>query len=208
MTIAVAPIRGEHVARVAALHCQALGGLVTALGPAAAAEFYDGYLASRSCLGFVEERADIVRGFVLGSAHPERMRHEALRANFRGIAGRALARAFRRPGLWRLLAAGTLGARARAFDRRAPELTYIAVRDDARGVGIGRVLLTAFEAGLRAQGIRRYELSVEADNRGALAFYEGHGLRPIGTYEEFGVTYRRYAQDLTSGSGSGAPEGR
>lgn len=192
----VAPFRREHVARVAELHCRALRGLLSAMGPATAAAFYEGYLASPRCVAFVDEHAGVVRGFVLGSADPERMRRDALRANPRGILRGMVATVFRRPGVLRQLADGATGLRGGGFDARAPELIYIAVREDARGAGVGSALLAAFHSALRGKGVGRYELSVETDNQEAVAFYESRGLRQTGTYRQFGTTYCRYALEL------------
>ena len=200
----VAPFRREHVAQVAELHCKTLPGLLSALGPAAAAAFYEGYLSSPRCVAVVDEHDGVVRGFVLGSGDPERMRRDALRANRLGILRATVASVLRRPGVLRRLADGAAGLRRGSYDPRAPELTYIAVLEDARGAGVGSLLLSAFHAALRAQGVGRYELSVEADNHGAVAFYESRGLRQIGTYRQFGATYRRYALELLPASGTEA----
>ncbi len=55
------PFRREHVARVAALHCRALPGLLSTLGAAATAAFYEGYLASPRCVAFIDEENGVVR---------------------------------------------------------------------------------------------------------------------------------------------------
>lgn len=194
----VAPFCREHVARVAELHCLALPGLLSALGPAAAAAFYEGYLASPRCVAFIDEHEGVIRGFVLGSADPGGMRRDALRANARGILRAVAASVLRRPRVLRLLVGGAAGLRGGGFDPRAPELTYIAVRADARGGGVGSALLAAFHSALRGQGVLRYELSVEADSREAVAFYEARRLHQIGTYRQFGATYHRYARELSA----------
>jgi ribosomal protein S18 acetylase RimI-like enzyme len=196
MTVVVAPFRREHVGRVAVLHCRALPGLLSALGSAAAAAFYEGYLASPRCVAFVDEQDATLRGFVLGSDDPETMRRDALRANTSGIALRTGASLLRRPRALLYLVGAAAGPRQGGFDPRAPELTYIAVREEARGAGVGSALLAAFDAGLRLRGVARYELSVEADNEAAMAFYEAKGLKPTGSYRQFGRTYRRYAKQL------------
>jgi len=192
----VTPLRAVHIAPVADLHCRALPGLLSGLGPAVAAAFYAGYLASPHCVAFADERQGVLRGFVLGSGDPARMRRDALRANIRGILSRMIAALLRRPGAIRLLLGGVAGPRGGGFDPRSPELTYIAVREDARGAGVGGALLEAFHSALRARGVRRYELSVETDNREAVAFYERRGLREVGAYRQFGRGYRRYALEL------------
>jgi ribosomal protein S18 acetylase RimI-like enzyme len=192
----VVPLGREHIAAVAALHYRALGGLLTMLGPAAIAPFYRGYLDSPRCIAFVDVREGALRGFVLGSSAPAAMRRDALRANLVGIAA-GMARALLwRPRLLRHVLSGVSGMRGAAFDPTAPELTYVAVREDARGNGSGGALLRAFGAALRRQGVTRYELSVEASNRAALAFYESHGLRQTGSYRQFETTYHRYACDV------------
>ena len=204
MGIVVAPFRREHVARVADLHCRALPGLLSAMGPTAAGAFYEGYLASPRCVAFVDAHDGVVRGFVLGSGDPEGMRRDALRANILGILRGMAVSVLRRPSVLRLLVGGAAALSAGGYDPRAPELTYIAVREDARGAGVGSALLAAFHFALRAQGIGRYELSVEADNHGAVTFYESRGLRQAGTYRQFATTYRRYALELAPASGTQA----
>jgi len=201
----VTPFQSGHVERVADLHCRTLGGLLTALGPKSAAAFYSGYVASPACIAYVEEQGGVLRGFVLGSGDPERMRKDALRANRGSIGWAVAARVLRQPSLLRLVLDGARGLRpdeAGGFDPRAPELTYIAVREDARGAGVGSALLDAFHAALRAQGFEEYELSVEADNAQAVAFYESRGLRQTGTYRQFGTTYRRYVREIAWGTRS------
>jgi ribosomal protein S18 acetylase RimI-like enzyme len=201
LTVVVAPFRREHVRRVAVLHCRTLPGLLTALGPSAAAAFYEGYLASPRCVAFVDEHDAVLRGFVLGSDDPEGMRRDALGANPAGILLRTAAAVLCRPGALALLVGAAAGPRQGGFDLRAPELTYIAVREEARGTGVGSALLAAFDAGLRERGVARYELSVEVENEAAVTFYEARGLERTSSYRQFGTTYRRYAKELPRRSG-------
>jgi ribosomal protein S18 acetylase RimI-like enzyme len=192
MRATLTPIRREHVAAVAALHHQALGGLISLLGPTAIASLYRGYLASPRCTGLVAEIEGVVRGFVLGSVDPDGLRRDALRANLTGIAWGVL----RRPRLARHVLEDIRGGDANAFDPCTPELTYLAVTGDARGTGVGSDLMRAFDAALRRLGVARYELSVEASNQPALRFYEARGLRRLSSYRRFDTTYYRYALDI------------
>jgi ribosomal protein S18 acetylase RimI-like enzyme len=196
MRLVVAPFRREHVARVAELHCSALPGLLSLLGRGATVAFYSGYVDSRRCVGFVDEHDDVVRGFIVGSDDPQGMRRDAMRANGSRILLSLATGVVRRPGVLRPLVDAVVGLRYGGFDSHVPELTYIAVRSDARGAGIGSALLTAFDAALRARGVNRYELSVEDDNHRAVAFYNSHGLRQTGTYRQFSTMYRRYQREL------------
>jgi ribosomal protein S18 acetylase RimI-like enzyme len=195
MRAALTPLGRQHVTAVAALHQHALGGLLTRLGRDAIASLYLGYLASPRCTAFVAEADGVVRGFVLGSAEPEAMRRDALRSNLPGIARGVACGVLRQPGLARHVLGG-FGGLPGSFDPRTPELTYIAVGDDARGAGVGSELLRTFDASLRRCGITHYELSVEASNHAALKFYEARGFRRTSSYLQFDTTYHRYAFDV------------
>jgi ribosomal protein S18 acetylase RimI-like enzyme len=196
MRATLTPIRREHVPAVAALHHQALGGLISLLGPAAIASVYRGYLASPRCTGWVAEIDGVVRGFVLGSIDPDGMRRDALRANLTGIACGVARGVLQRPRLARHVLADIRGGDADAFDPRTPELTYLAVAGDARGTGVGSDLLRAFDAALRRVGATRYEFSVEASNQTALRFYEARGLRRLSSYRRFDTVCYRYALEI------------
>ena len=65
-------------------------------------------------------------------------------------------------------------------DEQTPELT-IAVVPSRRGRGYGDELLTALLAQAREDGYAAVSLSVEPDNP-ALALYERHGFRRVGTH--------------------------
>ena len=55
----------------------------------------------------------------------------------------------------------------------------LAVRDDARGQGIGRALMDEATAVARASACERVVLDVIAENEGAIAFYERLGFAPV-----------------------------
>jgi ribosomal protein S18 acetylase RimI-like enzyme len=191
----LAPIRGEDVALVAKLHCEALPGLLSALGPALAQAVYEGYVASPRRLGFVEVEGGALQGFVLGSDSPEAWRREARGADPWAILRGVAAGLRRRPrALWDVLSLARAGAGA--FDPRTPELTYLAVAEGARRRGVGARLFDAFAGAARARGARAFELSVEVDNPRAAAFYEARGMRVVRAYRQFGRAYRRYRLDL------------
>jgi len=57
------------------------------------------------------------------------------------------------------------------------ELLSLAVTPTERGAGLGRRLLEALLAGLRARGARRVHLEVRSSNAAALALYESLGFR-------------------------------
>jgi ribosomal protein S18 acetylase RimI-like enzyme len=54
----------------------------------------------------------------------------------------------------------------------------LAVKEDARRMGIGRALMRAGEAWARERGLPVLSLDMWSTNQGALAFYERLGYRP------------------------------
>ena len=62
---------------------------------------------------------------------------------------------------------------------RAGEVETLSVHPDARGRGIGTLLLRAVEDALAGLGVDELSLHVVSNNHKATAFYERHGLRPF-----------------------------
>lgn len=81
-----------------------------------------------------------------------------------------------------------LGGRA----RHVVQLCTLAVDPDLHGRGVARAMIEESLATLRAAGILRVELTVEADNPRAIAFYQRLGFRHEGTLERF---YKRAGDD-------------
>jgi mycothiol synthase len=83
------------------------------------------------------------------------------------------------PALWLVLedeqglAGAALGER---WDGGLGYVAQLAVAPRARGLGHGRTLLLALFEAFRADGLRRAELSVHGDNRGAARLYESVGM--------------------------------
>jgi putative acetyltransferase len=70
--------------------------------------------------------------------------------------------------------------------RHVAVLGTLAVSPDAHGQGVGRAMMNEAVSMLRALGIRRIELLVEADNQKARAFYSTLG------FEQEGVLRKAY----------------
>jgi ribosomal protein S18 acetylase RimI-like enzyme len=83
------------------------------------------------------------------------------------------------PALWLVLEDGEGIAGAALGERWDDGLGYVAqlaVAPRARGLGHGRTLLLSLFEAFRADGLRRAELSVHGDNRGAARLYESVGM--------------------------------
>jgi ribosomal protein S18 acetylase RimI-like enzyme len=139
-----------------------------------------------------------VRGFVLGSARPDLLKSAVARANPTAVVAGTILGVLRRPTALSWLLKSFKGPDEGSYDHQAPELTYVAVAREARGSGVGGKLVDAFTAAMRKAGIPAYELSVDDDNAGAIAFYEGRSFALVGRYREFGVQHRRYRRETTS----------
>jgi len=61
---------------------------------------------------------------------------------------------------------------------RVGELETLAVAEDARGEGIGALLVEACRERLRAEGVSHWAVGVVEANDGATRFYERAGFRP------------------------------
>ena len=71
-----------------------------------------------------------------------------------------------------------LGAGMAGYDGHRGWVNYLAVRPDARQVGIGRALMAEFESRLLALGCPKVNLQVRAGNDEVLAFYARLGYEP------------------------------
>jgi ribosomal protein S18 acetylase RimI-like enzyme len=78
------------------------------------------------------------------------------------------------------------------FDAEDCALEDLFVRDEARGSGVGRALVTAAIARARARGCRRIELDTAEQNEPALALYRSLGFRSGGDEPgRYGIFMRR-----------------
>lgn len=76
----------------------------------------------------------------------------------------------------------------------AIELTYIGVSPTYQGMGLGRTLLNKFIELSRGKGYHSIVLSVEEENKSAIALYEKSGFRTIKTFTE--GRYQRHRMEL------------
>jgi putative acetyltransferase len=73
----------------------------------------------------------------------------------------------------------------RLLDYETAELKRMYVSPAARGLGLGRRLVTALEEHARALGVRRLVLETGVLQSAALALYRGCGFHPIPLYGEY-----------------------
>lgn len=73
----------------------------------------------------------------------------------------------------------------RRLDEQTAELKRMYVTPRARGLGLGRRLVSALEAEARALGARRLVLETGVRQTSALALYRAAGYEPIALYGEY-----------------------
>ena len=188
-------LNNSHVGAVTQLHTCGLTGLLRDLGPRATRAFYHGAVCSDSAIGFAYIRESSLLGFVLGSANPQRLRREILANSFfQTLLGTCLG-VMRKPGTLRSLLSSFLPGNE-DYDSQAAELIYLAVDQGERSSGVGKQLVEHFSQKLSDLGVTAYELSVDADNKNAIRFYDRLGFVEISRYREFGIDHKRYRMEL------------
>ena len=170
---------------LAALHMATLPGDVsdfTPLGRSVVRRFYANAIergaaqvcvapAEGSLVGFAMLTRDISALFPRALlAGPGDVARFLLTANPIGLARAAFAK----------LASGTATVAA------VPELVYLAVAPQARGIGAGAALVQAVHDAFRAQGVAAYELNVHASNAAATKLYLSSGFEITRRYVKSG----------------------
>jgi ribosomal protein S18 acetylase RimI-like enzyme len=166
---------------MARLHASEIGeGFLPTLGPRFLTLLYQRVVRSQSSFAFVADPGDGAVGFAAGT--------ESLRSLYRSfllrdgfvavvVSGPRLARAWRR--VWE-----TLRYPAReAADLPPAELIAIAVGHDARGGGLGRLLVDAVTAEFARRGVAGARVVAGVDNEPALRLYRACGFRPAATLQ-------------------------
>jgi ribosomal protein S18 acetylase RimI-like enzyme len=102
-------------------------------------------------------------------------------------------------GAWRgrrLIGAIGCERQARLKVRHIGHVIGMMVRPDARGAGIGALLVEACIGQAREAGLEMLTLSVTADNAAAVRLYERHGFAPYGTLRRALKVAGRYHDKL------------
>ncbi len=83
------------------------------------------------------------------------------------------------------IAAALTVSRGRLRMRHIASLGTIAVHPETHGTGIGAAFLSEVLAMLASEGVRRVDLTVDADNPVAIAFYESLGFYREGVLHDY-----------------------
>ncbi|WP_309505022.1 GNAT family N-acetyltransferase [Streptomyces sp. KM273126] len=189
-------------------------GFFARLGGRFLAAYTGTYLTSPAARAYIVEADGLPVGFLVGVTDPAAHRHHVIRAHGRGLALRACAALFVRPGLALHFTRTRLARYARKLlpgrRRQAEETTAAAPREGitavlahvvvlrrVRSLGLGSTLVDRFTRDAAAAGCARVSLVTAAGESGAGPYYERLGWRHTGeTLTPEGRPYATYEYPL------------
>lgn len=191
--IPVSQLMDQQIAELARLHHTVMHSLLSDLGLPVVERYYQIAHKDVKVIGFcaLSESGNPL-GWAIGSPKPDQLNRRLRAALFWFIFQmcRVLITRPRVIGqLWTSIrtTSGTMPA-------GAIELTYLGVDISARRHGVGREVLNAFLQSARDTRYRSVVLSVEAENKGAIALYTRAGFKIIDTFTE--GSFHRHRMEL------------
>lgn len=186
----------DGMKQLAGLHHSVIHTLLSDLGVPMVLRYYQIARLVSDVIGFyaITPSGEIL-GWAMGSSHPDRI-NSRLQTPFVWFMIQMFRLLFTRPlVLWQLISSVLSALAQEDIRSNSIELTYIGVVLNQRSKGLGKKLLNAFIEASREKGYRSVILSVEIDNKPAIALYEKSGFRVIKTYSE--GRYQRHRMELT-----------
>lgn len=193
--VQLSQLDAESIKQLAALHHSVLHTLLSDLGLPLVLRYYQVAQNDQSVIGLcaVSPSGDML-GWALGSPHPDRI-NSRLRTPFVWFLSQMLRLAITHPlVVWQLVASVLRSSSGSEMKSDTIELTYIGVALHQRTKGLGHELLQAFVEASRSKGYHSVMLSVERDNKPAIALYEKAGFKISTTYLE--GRYQRHRMEL------------
>lgn len=207
--IAVRRAVPKDVADLARLHAAGLpDGFFARLGPAFLAAYLRTFLEGPDGVALVARDGDEVIGFVVGATRARRHSRWMVRRRGPQLTWRGMLAMFARPpvlltflrtrlgryvrGLVRRLVPRSVGGPPGGGSEDLAVLLHVVVDVDARGRGIGGMLVERFVEALRDRGVGEVRLVTDADE-GAGALYRRLGWTRLGDRRRDDVVLAEYA---------------
>jgi len=173
-----------QVLELARLHHAAMHSLLTDLGLPFLERYYQFAQKDMSVLGFCAvSPKGIPLGWVIGSPKPDQL-NGRLREPLTWIVLQMVRLLFTRPQVLLQLAGSVLSSDQPDMAADAIELTYIGVAKENAGTGLGTKLIGRFIEASRQAKYRSVVLSVEVENKPAIALYKKVGFEVTKTFSE------------------------
>jgi len=185
----------DDIKRLAMLHHSVMHSLLSNLGLPMVLRYYQVARADPAVIGLCAvSTAGEMLAWALGSPHPDLI-NSRLRTPLTWFLFQMLRLTLTRPFiLWQLMSSVFNLSNRLYKESGAIELTYIGVASNQRGKGLGEDLLNSFMEASRSTGYRSVVLSVETDNKPAIALYEKMGFKILQTFSE--GRYKRHRMEL------------
>jgi ribosomal protein S18 acetylase RimI-like enzyme len=133
---------------------------------------------------YVLSEANLLIGYVVGTPRPSEL-NSRLTSPFLWFAAQCLRLLFTRPRvLWQAIISSRSLSRQVASEAEAIELVYVSVDPEARGQGIGQMLLHAFQEASRTAGFKRVVAIQELDNMPSIALFASMDYKVKDKYRE------------------------
>ena len=185
----------DDIKRLAMLHHAVMHTLLSNLGLPMVLRYYQVARDDPAVIGLcaVSPSGEML-AWALGSPHPDLI-NSRLRTPLTWFLFQMLRLTLTRPFiLWQLMSSVFNLSNRLYKESGAIELTYIGVASNQRGKGLGEDLLNSFIEASRSTGYRSIVLSVETDNKPAMALYEKMGFKILQTFSE--GRYKRHRMEL------------
>ncbi|HET9914855.1 MAG TPA: N-acetyltransferase [Anaerolineales bacterium] len=175
------------------LHRSVMHTLLSDLGLPIVLKYYQAARSDSSILGICAlTPSNEIVGWSVGSPDPAAI-NSKLSQPLTWFLTQMLRVAVTRPLVFGQLISSVFAA-ATEMEKDAIELTYIGVDSNHQGKGLGQALLNKFVEESRSKGYHSVVLSVEAENKTALALYEKSGFKIVRTFSE--GHYQRHRMEL------------
>jgi len=159
---------------------------------------YSNLLNNKDVSILIEDRDSHISGFVIGSKNFDQVFKDILTSNIFKYLKIIIPQIIKSPLLIKNIFESIFYPQKDNLKSPHAELVVIAVRKNFHRKGIGRKLILALEKKFNAQGIKRYKVSVNADNHTAINFYESMGFRKNRYFNLYGKKVNLYIKKLTN----------
>ncbi len=176
----VAPVDVATVSDLAELHSLTIPSFNSSLGPGHLTTIYRTAISSDTGIAYAYKSEKLL-GFVCGTSDYARLEFELARSLTFRYKCWLIYRVLTSPRHWGEIVTTAVVRRliSRSQRRGAGYLISISVHPEASGLGVGRLLFSAFLTALRQRGVGVFLVDTKAHNLRARAAYEAWGLRPV-----------------------------
>lgn len=192
--VPISQLSKKQVTELATLHHRIMHTLLTDLGLPIVEKYYQIACADSSVIGFCAlSEAGNPLGWSIGSAQPDRL-NRRLRETWLWLVLQMLRTFVTRPRVMRQLLM-SVRTTSVPLPTGVFEWLYLGVDASARGQGLGFELMNDIVQAARDRNYQAVVLSVEVENKSAIALYTRAGFRIIDTFIEGG--FHRHRMELT-----------